>query len=111
MRTILNRLRKLEHGHLPPVETEACRRAREANERLCQRIAKANQRLKALGHESAVPEMPELTESERATLSALTLGQRIRYHTERRRDWMAEISRRNATADSRDVAHHDERQY
>jgi hypothetical protein len=55
--------------------------------------------------------MPELTESERATLSALTLGQRIRYHTERRRDWMAEISRRNATADSRDVAHHDERQY
>jgi hypothetical protein len=83
MRTILNRLRKLEHGHLSPVETEAGRRAREASERLRKRMAEANARMKALGHESPGPKMPELAESERAALSGLTLGQRIRYHTER----------------------------
>jgi hypothetical protein len=82
IRTILNRLRKLEEGLLPPVETEAGRRVREANERLRQRMAEANARMRALGHESG-PKMPELTESERAALSSLTLGQRIRYHTQR----------------------------
>jgi hypothetical protein len=103
MRTILNRLRKLEQGHLPPVEAEAGRRAREANERLRQRITNANERLKAFDHESPEQQLRVLTESERMALSGLTLGQRIRHHTQRRRDWMAEIGRRNATADSRDA--------
>ena len=78
-------------------------RVREANERLRQRIAKANERLKALDHESPEPQLRELTESERASLSGLTLGQRIRHHTQRRRDWMAEIGRRYATAGSPDA--------
>jgi hypothetical protein len=102
-KTILSRLRKLENGHLPPVETEAGRRVREANERLRQRIAKANERLKAFDHESPEQQLRVLTESERMALSGLTLGQRIRHHTQRRRDWMAEIGRRNATAGSRDA--------
>jgi hypothetical protein len=42
--------------------------------------------------------MRELTESERAALSGLTFGQSIRYHAQRRRDWLAEIRRRNTTA-------------
>jgi hypothetical protein len=103
MRTILNRLRKLEHGHLSPVETEAGRRVREANERLCRRMTAANERLKALGYEDS-PEIPTLTESEGAALSGLTFRQRIRYHTERRRDWMAEIGWRNTTAGRSSVA-------
>ena len=98
MKTILNRLRKLEHGHVSPVETEAGRRVREANERLCRRMTAAEARMKALGYESPAPKMPELTERERAALSGLTLGQMIRYHTQRRRDWMAEIGWRNTTA-------------
>jgi hypothetical protein len=98
MRTILNRLRKLEHGHLSPVETEAGRRVREANERLCRRMTAAEARMKALGYDSPELQMRELTASERAAPSGLTLGQRIRYHTKRRRDWMAEIGRRNTTA-------------
>jgi hypothetical protein len=76
---------------LPAVETQAGRREREASERLRQRIAAANARMKALCYES--PNMPKLTESERAELSRLTLGQRIRYHNQRHRDWMAEIAR------------------
>jgi len=67
MRTILNRLRKLEHGHLSPVETEAGRRAREANEKLRQRMAAAEARTKALGYEYPEPQMRELTASERPT--------------------------------------------
>jgi hypothetical protein len=98
MRTILNRLRKLEHGHLSPVETEVGRRVREANEKLRQRMAAAEVRMKALGYESPEPQMAELSESERAAISGLMLGQMIRYHTQRRRDWMAEISWRNSTA-------------
>jgi hypothetical protein len=98
MKTILNRLRKLENGHMSPVETEAGRRAREAKEQLRQRIAKANERLKALGHESAVQEMPELSESERAAISGLTLGQRIRYHAQRQREWIAEIESQNTAS-------------
>jgi hypothetical protein len=39
----------------------------------------------------ARPEVPELTESERAALSGLTLGQRIHYHTQRQRNWMVDI--------------------
>ena len=81
-KTILSRLRKLENGHLSPVESEAGRRAREANERLHRRMAAANARLKALGDEYSQPEIPALTESERAALSCLTLGQRIRYHAQ-----------------------------
>jgi hypothetical protein len=103
MRTILNRLRKLEHGHLSPVETEAGRRVREANEKLRQRIAAADARMKAWGYETSEPETPELTETERTTLSSLTLGQRIRHHTQRRRDWMAEIDGQNAAARLRDA--------
>jgi hypothetical protein len=51
--------------------------------------------MKALGNEDSEPEMPELTESERAALSGLTLGQRIRYHAQRHRDWTAEIDGQN----------------
>jgi hypothetical protein len=42
--------------------------------------------------------MPELTESERAALSGLTLGQRIRYHAQRQREWIAEIDRQNTAS-------------
>jgi len=103
MKTLLNRLRKLEEGHLPPVETEAGRRQREANEKLSQRISEANARLRALGHDSPEPQMPSLTESERAALSGLLLGQRIRYYSQRQRDWMAEIGRQNNIAGRRDA--------
>jgi len=68
-KTILSRLRKLENGRLCPVETEGGWRVREANERLCRRMAAAEARMKALGYESPAPKMPELTESERAALS------------------------------------------
>lgn len=98
MRTILNRLRKLEHGHLSPVETEAGRRAREASDRLRHRMAAADARMKALGNEESEPEIPELTGRERAALTGLTLGQRIRYHAQRHRDWTAEIDGQNAAA-------------
>ena len=54
--------------------------------------------MKALGYESPELQMRELTESERAALSGLTFGQRIRYHAQRRRDWLAEIGLRNTTA-------------
>ena len=91
----MNRLRKLENGHLSPVETEAGRRAREANERLCRRMAAADARMKACGFESPVLTLPELTGSERAALTGLTLGQRIRYHAQRHRDWTAEIDGQN----------------
>ena len=64
-RTIPNRLRKLEHGHLSPVETEAERLVRQANEKLSQRLAAAEARMKAWGHESPGPTMPELTEGDR----------------------------------------------
>jgi hypothetical protein len=94
IKTILSRLRKLENGHLPRVETEGGRRAREANERLNQRLAAARVRMKALGYESPELMMPELTGSERAALTGLTLGQRIRYHAQRHRDWAAEIDGR-----------------
>ena len=93
---ILNRLRKLEKGHEPPLETEAGRRQRKANEKLRERIAAADARMKALGNEDSEPEMPELTESERAALTGLTLGQRIRYHAERQREWNAEIDGQKA---------------
>jgi hypothetical protein len=96
IKTILNRLRKLEEGLLPPVETEAGRRVREANEKLRQRMAAAEARMKAWGYEK--PTIPELTESERAALSGLTLGQRIRYHAQRQRDWTAEIDGQNMAA-------------
>jgi len=104
MKTILNRLRKLEKGLVPPlglvppVETEAGRRAREANEKLCQRIGAAEARMKALGYECPEPQMPELTESEQAALSRLTLGQRIRYHAQRQRECIAEIDWHNTVA-------------
>ena len=78
MRMILNRLRKLEHGHLSPVETEAGRRVREANERLSRRMAAADSRLKALGYE-----MPEMSKAERGEPSGLSLGQAIRRRFER----------------------------
>ena len=84
---------------MSPVETEAGRRAREASERLRERIAAADARMKALGNEDSAPEMPELTESERAALTGLTLGQRIRYHAQRHRDWTAEIDGRNTAAE------------
>jgi hypothetical protein len=74
---------------LPPIETEAGRRERAARERLRQRLAAADARMKAWGY--ARPEMPELTERERAALSGLTLGQRIRYQTQRQRDWTVDI--------------------
>jgi hypothetical protein len=96
MKTILNRLRRLENGHISPVETEAGRRAREASDRLRHRVAAADRRMKALGYKR--PEMPELTESERAALTGLTLGQRIRYHAQRHRDWTAEIDGQNTAA-------------
>ena len=98
MKTILSRLRKLENGHMSPVETEAGRRAREANERLRHRMAAADARMKAWGFESPVPTMPELTESERAALTGLTLGQKIRYHAQRHRDWTAQIDGQNTAA-------------
>jgi hypothetical protein len=91
MKTILSRLRRLENGHLSPLETEAGRRAREANDRLRHRMAAADARMKTPGYESPVLTMRELTGSERPALSGLTLGQRIRYHTQRQRDCMAEI--------------------
>ena len=78
MKTILNRLRKLENGHLAPVETETGRRAREANERLRQRMAEGDARLKAMGYE-----MPKMSEAERVELSGLSLGQAIRRRFER----------------------------
>jgi hypothetical protein len=83
MNTILNRLRKLEEGVRHPVEPEAGRRVRETNERLRQRMVAADARMKALGYEDSEQEMAKLTESERAALSGLTIGQRIRYHSER----------------------------
>jgi hypothetical protein len=98
IKTILNRLRKLEEGFLPPVETEAGRRVREASEKLRQRMVAAEARLKALGYESPQPQVPELTESEQAALSGLTLGQKIRYQAQRHRDWIAEIDGRNTAA-------------
>ena len=98
MRTILNRLRKLEKGHLSPVESEAGRRAREANEWLCRRMTAADARMKAWGFESPVLTMPELTESERAAFSCLTLGPRIRYHAQRQREWIAEIESQNTAS-------------
>jgi hypothetical protein len=58
-------------------------------------MAAANARLKALGDESTERQMPELSERERVALSGLTLGQRIRYHAQRNRDWAAEIDGRN----------------
>ena len=98
MKTILNRLRKLENGHISPVETEAGRRAREASDRLRHRMAAADARMKAWGFESPVLTMPELTESERVALTGLTLGQRIRYYAQRHRDWTAEIDGQNTAA-------------
>jgi hypothetical protein len=98
MKTILSRLRKLENGHTSQVETEAGRRAREASDRLRYRMAAADARMKALGNEGSEPEMPELTGSERAALTGLTLGQRIRYHAQRHRDWTAEIDGQNTAA-------------
>ena len=96
MKTILNRLRKLENGHLAPVETEAGRRARQANERLNQRLVAASARLRALGcDEFPAPQVAELTESERADFTGSTLGQRIRYHVQRQREWTAEIDGHN----------------
>jgi hypothetical protein len=89
MNAILSRLRKLEEGLRAPIETEAGRRAREANDRLNQRLAAAEARMKAWGYES--PEPPELTETQRAALSRFSLGQRIRYHAQRQREWIAEI--------------------
>jgi hypothetical protein len=100
MRTILNRLRKLEKGHLSPVESEAGRRAREANEWLCRRMTAADARMKAWGFESPVLTMPELTGSDRAALTGLTLGQRIRYQAQRHRDWTAEIDGQNTAAEA-----------
>ena len=78
MRTILNRIRKLEHGHLSSAETEAGRRVRESNAWLNRRMAAAAARLKALGYE-----MPEMSEAEREELSGLSLGQAIRRRFER----------------------------
>jgi hypothetical protein len=103
MKTILSRLRKLENGHLPPVETEAGRRVREANERLCRRMTSAEARMKAMGYESPELQMRELTANEPASHSGLSLGQMIRYHTQRRRDWMAEIGLWNTTGRSSDA--------
>jgi hypothetical protein len=96
MKTILNRLRKLEIGYLSPVETEAGRRPRETNEKLRQRMAAAEARMKALGYEK--PTMPEPTESEQAAIAGLTLGQRIRYHAQRQREWIAEIDGQNTAS-------------
>jgi hypothetical protein len=55
----------------------------------------AEARMKAWGFESPVLTMPELTGSERAALTGLTLGQKIRYHAQRQREWIAEIDGQN----------------
>jgi hypothetical protein len=54
-------------------------------------VAAAAARLKIWGYESPVLTMPELTESEQVTLSVFTLGQRIRYHAQRQREWIVEL--------------------
>jgi hypothetical protein len=54
--------------------------------------------MKALGYQSPELQMRELTESERAALPGLTLGQRIRYHAQRQREWNTEIDGQNTAA-------------
>jgi len=61
-------------------------------------MAAADARMKACGFESPVLTMPELTETERAAFSCLTLGQRIRYHAQRQREWNTEIDGQNTAA-------------
>jgi hypothetical protein len=63
-------------------------------------MAAADARMKALGNEESEPEMPELTGSERAALTGLTLGQKIRYHAQRQREWIVEIDRQNTAAET-----------
>ena len=60
----------------------------------------AEARMKALGYQPPELQMPELTESERAAFSCLTLGQRIRYHAQRQREWNTEIDGQNTAADA-----------